>query len=146
MDAGRIRHQREIGSVVDDHRRVVGSRCSDDAVAEIEKGAGRELLGANLETSGSAIQKGTSQVRRAPPGAMCDVDVNDGVERREGDQAVSARLVFFGCGMNRSMKAVLKRPAWKSGSFRIFKCNGTDVRMPSMTVMSSVRLIRAIAS
>ena len=44
------------------------------------------------------------------------------------------------------MKDVLRRPAMKSGSPRIFRCSGIDVLMPSMTVISSVRRIRAIAS
>ena len=48
--------------------------------------------------------------------------------------------------MKRSMKAVLMRPAWKSGSFMIFRCSGAEVLIPSMTVISSVRRMRAIAS
>ena len=44
------------------------------------------------------------------------------------------------------MKAVLRRPATKSGSARILRCSGIEVLMPSMTVISSVRRMRAIAS
>ena len=32
----------------------------------------------------------------------------------------------------------------KSGSLRIFRCSGIVVRMPSTTVISSVRFMRAI--
>jgi len=41
---------------------------------------------------------------------------------------------------------VLNRPAAKSASARIFRCSGTVVLMPSTTVISSVRRMRAIAS
>ena len=44
------------------------------------------------------------------------------------------------------MNDVPSRPAMKSGSARIFRCSGIDVLMPSMTVISSVRRMRAIAS
>ena len=51
-----------------------------------------------------------------------------------------------GAAMKRFMKAVLRRPAAKSCSARIRRCSGTFVLIPSMTVISSVRRIRAIAS
>ena len=44
------------------------------------------------------------------------------------------------------MNEVLSWPAWKSGSLRIFRWSGTVVLIPSMTVISSVRRMRAIAS
>ena len=46
----------------------------------------------------------------------------------------------------RSMNDVLSLPATNSGSFRIRRCSGIVVLMPSMTVISSVRRMRAIAS
>ena len=75
-----------------------------------------------------------------------DVGIEDGVERRE-DYAVSASLPDLAGGvMNRSMKPVLSRPATKSCSAMIRRCSGTEVLMPSITVISSVRRMRAIAS
>ena len=58
-----------------------------------------------------------------------------------------AAAPFLGFGMKRSMNAGAE-PAgdWKSGSLRILRCSGIDVLMPSMTVISSVRRMRAIAS
>ena len=47
---------------------------------------------------------------------------------------------------NCSMNAVLSLPATKSGSLRIFRCSGIDVLIPSITVISSVRRMREIAS
>ena len=79
MHAGSARHHSEIRPVVDDDGSIVGRRCSGDRVAEIEKGAGREFLGATLEASSSPVHKSTRQVHRSPSGAMCDVDVDDGV-------------------------------------------------------------------
>ena len=42
------------------------------------------------------------------------------------------------------MKDVLSRPDTKSGSLRMRKCSGIEVLIPSTTVISSARRIRAI--
>src|SRR5690606_27038369 len=118
----------------------------DDGLAEIEEGTRGQRLGAYLEERGAAVEDGARDIRRLPSRRRGRLGVHDRLQGRKGDQADSARSVFFCCGMNRSMNAVPGRPAWKSGSPRIRRCSGTDVWMPSMTVISSVRRIRAIAS
>src|SRR5262249_60765802 len=53
---------------------------------------------------------------------------------------------LLGRDRKRSMNDVLSLPATNSGSFRMRRCSGTVVLIPSMTLISSVRFIRAIAS
>jgi hypothetical protein len=69
------------------------------------------VLRPNLQEPRASIEIGARQIGRRPPGALRLVDIDDGVKRGERGQAVSARLLFFFCGMNRSMKEVLSRPA-----------------------------------
>jgi hypothetical protein len=59
----------------------------------------------------ATFQECARHVHGLPAGPRRDIDVDDGVERGKETQAVSARLLFFCCGMNRSMKDVLSRPA-----------------------------------
>src|SRR5262249_44276719 len=58
----------------------------------------------------------------------------------------SARRPVAGRERKRSMNDVLSLPATNSGSFRIRRCSGIVVLIPSITVISSVRFMRAIAS
>ena len=44
------------------------------------------------------------------------------------------------------MKRVSMRPAWKSGSSMMRRCSGMLVLMPSTTITSRQRRMRAIAS
>ena len=82
------------------------------------------MLGSNLHQRRPRGQERTPEIEWRPSSALGSVDIEDRVKRPvpsevEGRQAVSARLDFFCFGMKRSMKPVLKRPAWKSGSARI---------------------------
>ena len=145
---------REVGAVVDDDRRAdTARRMRDDRVAEVEERAGRRAAWRGAECSvAPPSRKRAREIERRPAGARRRVDVEDRVQ--SGNRSVDDRLRALRqrpggswlLGMNRSMNAVLSRPAWKSGSLRIFRCSGTVVLMPSMTVISSVRRMRAIAS
>ena len=111
----------------------------------------------------AAVETRRARGRAAPsPRARGDVDVEDGVQsgtaNRHGLRSGSRLAISdrsrpalrgrcFGLrAMKRSMNAVLSLPATKSGSVRILRCSGIVVLMPSMTVISSVRRMRAIAS
>ena len=92
--------------------RAVAAGGGDDLVTQIEESIGREHLSPAVECNGRR-RRG----RHAPARPAASLP---GVTRRrrrwrgaEGAacQAVSARLLFLGCGMKRSMKDVLNRPA-----------------------------------
>src|SRR4029450_1384241 len=115
-------------------------------VCEIEKDRRTELFRAELNESGATVEEGTRKIDRRPSGSRRQADVHKCVEATRS-YALSAReLVAFVDGAKRSMNDVLSFPAMKSGSLMIFSCIGTVVLIPSTTVISSVRRIRAIAS
>ena len=82
VDARCARHQREVSSVVDDD--VVpytGRARRDRRVAEIEEGTGRKLLGAELNESGTAVEKRACEIDRRPTGPVGRLDISYRVQR-----------------------------------------------------------------
>ena len=120
-----------------------------ERIAQREEGSGRKWLGAKLNERCAPIEERAGKIGGRPsrPGRRVDVDYR--VQRATGQPAYALSAsdpVAFGARAKRSMNAVLSFPATKSGSAMIFRCSGTVVLMPSMTVISSVRRILAIAS
>ena len=80
--ASRSRHQREIEPIVDHDERAIPAGGRNDVVTQLDESIGRESLRPELNALRAAIQKGTREIRGLPPGALRDVDVDDGVKRR----------------------------------------------------------------
>ena len=152
MNTGRGREKGNVYAIVDNHGCIVGPRCRDERIGELEECVRVERFRAKLQHTRAAGEKRARNVQRMQARPARRIDIDDGVQavttnhKPPTGYAVSASLVSFGAAANRSMKAVLSRPAMKSGSLMILSCSGTVVLMPSMTVISSVRRIRAIAS
>jgi hypothetical protein len=53
---------------------------ANDLIAQRQEGCGREILGADLENPRTPLEIRAGEIRRAPPGACGDVDVDDRVE------------------------------------------------------------------
>jgi len=138
------RQQCKVRAVVDDHRRAMRLGAPHNRIAQLEKIPGRKLFRADLNPGGAAIQEGAREIGRRPAGALSRIDIQDGVEG--GYDASASDPVALGAGANRAMNEVFTFPAAKSGSLMIFNCSDTVVLMPSTTVISSVRRMRAIAS
>jgi hypothetical protein len=111
VHTGRTRHQREVRSIVDHDRCAEAVGSGNDRVTQFEESIGGKCLRPQLNGPGATVQKSARQIDGLPARPRRDVDVDDSLERGKEDQAVSARLLFFCCGMNRSMKDVLSRPA-----------------------------------
>ena len=104
------------------------------------------MLRPQLQEPRATCEERLGKVDCPPAGLRGDIGIDNGLKGREVRQCRPVSANSLGFGANRSMNPVLRRPARKSASLRIFRCSGTEVLMPSMTVISSVRRIRAIAS
>ena len=113
MHACRTRHQSKVGAVVDDHHGAPKlSASATTLVTQFEEPIGARVLRTQSGCTCAPPSRYARATSSGPPASRAEtIDVDDGVERGKETQAVSARLLFFGCGMNRSMKDVLSRPA-----------------------------------
>ena len=144
MHARGARQECEVRAIIHDYGRAMRLGDPHHRVAQVEKVCGRKLFGADLNPGGATIQEGAREIGGRPAGALSRIDIQDGVEG--GYDASASDPVALGAGANRSMNEVFTFPAAKSGSLMIFNCSDTVVLMPSTTVISSVRRMRAIAS
>ncbi len=148
VHAGGARQAREVGTVVHDDRRAVAVRqlatTSSHSARNRSEGSdfaliwisGRRRRGRHARASG-----------RLPAGPSRNVGVEDGVERRETcGQAVSASLPSLGWRHESVHEGRAQPAGMEIGVVQDLQMQRHRRRMPSMTVMSSVRLMRAIAS
>jgi hypothetical protein len=83
MDARGPGQRRQIGPVVDDHRRLIRRRHLDDVVAQCQEGTGCQRLGSNLNEPGSTVEEGVGESDWRPSGATAHIDIDNGVEWTE---------------------------------------------------------------
>jgi hypothetical protein len=86
----RAGNPRDIDAVVDDDRGAIGRGDPDGRVAEVEQRSGLELLGADLDEGGAAVEERTQEIERCVAGACRGVDVDDGVKRTQRASPLSA--------------------------------------------------------
>jgi len=139
---GNARHIRAI--VHDDRGGAAGHR--NDRIGDVERPLQRTRFGSKLKARRAAVENGAREIQNSPAMRGGDFNVEDRVEPGQRHTASRRRSPFRAGDWNRSMNDVLRFPAWKSGSARILRCMGIVVLMPSITVISRVRRMRAIAS
>ena len=74
------RHAGQIRAIVDDDERAVRRAGFHNRVAQLEKGARPELLGADLKQARAAVEIRACEVYRRPAGTPRDVDVDNGLK------------------------------------------------------------------
>ena len=83
MHAGGAAQRGNIDAIVDDDEGIVCARRGDGGIAELDEWTRFDLLGANLQEGGTAIEEGAQEVERRPAGGRGRVDVDDGVKRTQ---------------------------------------------------------------
>src|SRR5262249_34541680 len=135
----------DVGPVVDDDNGPGIPRQLADPDGRFEQPPGRRALRTDLQEPRAAGQIRGGEIRKRPARAAGRLLVQDGAKRADHTASASG---WRGSGRprKRSTNEVLTLPAAKSGSFRIRRWRGIVVLIPSMTVISSVRRMRAMAS
>ena len=150
VHTGGAAQPRDVGAIVNNDNGPVRSSQLDDPIAHCQIFAAAQPLRPDLEKSCAASQARPREVGHAPTRGLGRISVKDGVQAGKvpisNAQTASASFPWPLVLLNRSMNDVLSLPAMKSGSCRMRRCSGMVVLTPSMTAMSSVRRIRAIAS
>src|ERR1019366_1290374 len=134
-----------VRAIVDDDACTGRVGALDNQRRRVEQPAARGVLRAHLQERRAAGETRRREIDERPPRGGGDLGVNDGVERRE-DHTASASRPARGRARKGSMNDGLSLPGMNSGSARMRRGMGMLVLMPSMTVISSVRFMRAIAS
>jgi hypothetical protein len=83
VNTGGAGQHSNVGSVVDDQHGVRRSCIVGHCRREIEKRAARQPFCPKLQQPRAASEVGAREIARRPPGAASNVDIDDGVERRE---------------------------------------------------------------
>ena len=142
--------ERHVHAIVHDHARAMRSAASTRCSVCSRNAADERCFARNWIRRAPPSRNARARLATSQPARLGGIDVENGVKSNRTDvlraYTASASGPDFAFGTKRSMNAVPSRPATKSGSARILRCRGTVVLMPSMTVISSVRRMRAIAS
>src|SRR6185295_19019945 len=139
---------RDVSAIVDDDLRAAAMGGAHDGGRRVEQLGPGHRLGSKLEKPCAAVEERVGQIEELPAGSRRGIGVDDGAQRVRSRYTASARRppLVLGRARKRSMNEVLSLPATNSGSASTRRCSGIVVLIPSTTVISSVRFIRAIAS
>ena len=115
------RHQCKVRPVVHDHeRRHTAAPAPANLVAQIEETIGGQILGANLDATGAAVQEGTRQLLGCQPARSETRHVDDGVERRVMSSGCIRQAGFLWLWHEPIHEGRAQPAGLKSASFRIF--------------------------